>query len=41
MKRASLMLFAAVLCAAFPAAQSKTLDIYILDVEGGNATSRM
>ena len=26
------------LCAAFPAAQSKTLDIYVLDVEGGNAT---
>jgi competence protein ComEC len=38
MKRASLVLFAAVLYAAFPAAQSKTLDIYILDVEGGNAT---
>ena len=38
MKRASLVVVAAVLCAAFPAAQSKTLDIYVLDVEGGNAT---
>lgn len=35
------ILLAAVLCAAYPAAQSrasKTLDIYIIDVEGGNAT---
>lgn len=38
MTRVSLVLAAAVLCAAFPAAQSKTLDIYVLDVEGGNAT---
>ncbi len=38
MTRISLVLAAAVLCAAFPAAQSKTLDIYVLDVEGGNAT---
>jgi beta-lactamase superfamily II metal-dependent hydrolase len=38
MTRVSLVLAVAVLCAAFPAAQSKTLDIYVLDVEGGNAT---
>lgn len=40
--RASLMLLVALaLCATFPAAQSrgaKTLDIYVVDVEGGNAT---
>jgi competence protein ComEC len=38
MRRALLVLAAATLCAALPAAQSKTLDIYIVDVEGGNAT---
>ncbi|MEO5739943.1 MAG: MBL fold metallo-hydrolase [Vicinamibacterales bacterium] len=38
MKRASLVLVAAALCAAFPAAQPNTLDIYVVDVEGGNAT---
>lgn len=38
MRRASLALIAAVVCAVFPAAQSKTLDIYVVDVEGGNAT---
>lgn len=38
MKRALLVVLATALCAAFPAAQSKTLDIYVIDVEGGNAT---
>jgi competence protein ComEC len=38
MTRISLVLAVAMLCAAFPTAQSKTLDIYVLDVEGGNAT---
>ena len=38
MTRASLVLVASALCAAFPAAQSKSLDVYVLDVEGGNAT---
>ena len=38
MKRILVLLLAAVLCAALAAAQSKTLDIYVLDVEGGNAT---
>ena len=37
MKRVFLVLLAAV-CVARPAAQSKTLDIYVVDVEGGNAT---
>ena len=38
MKRASIVAVTVVLCAAVLSAQSKTLDIYIVDVEGGNAT---
>ena len=38
MKRLSIVLVASALWAALPSAQSKTLDIYVLDVEGGNAT---
>ena len=37
MKRA-LIVLAAVALRGLLAAQSKTLDIYVLDVEGGNAT---
>ena len=39
--RLAALIVVAVLCAAYPAAQSrasKTLDIYVVDVEGGNAT---
>jgi beta-lactamase superfamily II metal-dependent hydrolase len=41
MRTARLILFALAFCVSFPAAQtrtSKTLDIYVVDVEGGNAT---
>ena len=38
MTRASLVVATSVICAALMTAQSKTLDIYVLDVEGGNAT---
>jgi beta-lactamase superfamily II metal-dependent hydrolase len=38
MARASLVVAASLISAALLSAQSKTLDIYILDVEGGNAT---
>jgi beta-lactamase superfamily II metal-dependent hydrolase len=38
MKRAWLVVATSVMCAVLLSAQSKTLDIYILDVEGGNAT---
>ena len=41
MNRATVAIIAAGLCLAYPIAQtrsSKTLDIYIVDVEGGNAT---
>jgi competence protein ComEC len=40
-RRTTVSILAAALCVAYPAAQSrasKTLDIYVLDVEGGNAT---
>jgi competence protein ComEC len=38
MKHALIVIAAVALCAVYVAAQSKTLDIYVLDVEGGNAT---
>src|SRR5918994_7259783 len=38
MKRTSIVLATVTLCVALLSAQSKTLDVYILDVEGGNAT---
>jgi beta-lactamase superfamily II metal-dependent hydrolase len=38
MKRALLVIAAAILCVAAATAQSPALNIYILDVEGGNAT---
>jgi beta-lactamase superfamily II metal-dependent hydrolase len=38
MTRASFVLATSVICGALLSAQSKTLDIYVLDVEGGNAT---
>src|SRR6187455_1774509 len=38
MKRAVIMVAAVAMCAVIVRGQSKTLDIYILDVEGGNAT---
>jgi len=38
MKRAPIVVVAAALSAALLSAQSKTLDIYVVDVEGGNAT---
>jgi beta-lactamase superfamily II metal-dependent hydrolase len=38
MKRALLSIAAAGVCVAVLSGQSKTLDIYILDMEGGNAT---
>jgi competence protein ComEC len=38
MKRTSIVLASLTLCVALLSAQSKTLDIYVLDVEGGNAT---
>jgi beta-lactamase superfamily II metal-dependent hydrolase len=38
MKRMPLVFVVAAVCATLPAAQSKTLDFYVLDVEGGNAT---
>lgn len=38
MKRTSIVFGTVMLCAALLSAQSKTLDIYVLDVEGGNAT---
>src|SRR5918994_2728942 len=38
MKRTSIVLATVTLCVALLSAQSKTLDVYVLDVEGGNAT---
>ena len=38
MKRTSIVLGTVALCAGLVSAQSKTLDIYVVDVEGGNAT---
>jgi competence protein ComEC len=38
MKRALLVVAAGAMCAVILQAQSKTLDIYVVDVEGGNAT---
>ena len=38
MKRALIVVGAIAICAAVLLAQSKSLDIYVLDVEGGNAT---
>lgn len=38
MKRTPIVLGVVALCAALVSAQSKTLDIYVVDVEGGNAT---
>ena len=38
MKRGSVVFVAVLACAVLLSAQAKTLDIYVLDVEGGNAT---
>ena len=38
MTRASLVVATTMICAALISAQSKALEIYVLDVEGGNAT---